>query len=292
VFQITGSAGDTIVADVHARRLESVLDSMLKVTDSTGDPLALNDDHLDAAAGLNTHHADSYVSVTLPKDGKYFVHLGDTTRDGGQSFAYRLRISPPRPDFALRVVPSSINIRGKSAAAVTVYAIRRDGFNGPIKLDVEDLPNGLTSAPVTLKANQETARIVVKTKLREMEQPVDLTVVGSAKIRNRKVVHAAIPAEDRMQAFLWRHLVPAENLKVLVLNPSYQPPPQRVRPPKLELTEVPTEPVKFSKKQVTGRLRQLGLLFDEWLLTDDFYNLKVAQCEVFAEKEPLVNVRN
>lgn len=288
VFQIAGNAGDTIVAEVHARRLDSALDSMLKVTDSTGEPLALSDDHLDVAAGLNTHHADSYVKMTLPKDGNYFVHLGDTARDGGEAYAYRLRISRPRPDFALRVVPSSINIRGRSAAAVTVYAIRRDGFNGPIKLSVENLPGGLSSAPVTLKANEETARIIVKSQRQEFEQPVDLTVLGQAKIINRVVAHPAIPAEDRMQAFLWRHLVPAENLKALVINPSFQPPPKRVRPPKLELAEVPTEPVQFSKKQVAGRLRQLDSLFDEWLLTDDFYNRLVAQCEVANATEPVV----
>ena len=89
-----------------------------------------------------------------------------------------------------------------------------------------------------------------------------------------------------MQAFLWRHLVPAQHLKVLVLNPSFQPPLKRVRPPKLELTEVPTETAQFTKKQVTGRLRQLNLLFDEWLLTDDFYNRLVAQCDVFDATEP------
>jgi hypothetical protein len=292
VFQIAGTAGDTIVAEVHARRLDSPLDSMLKVTDSAGQLLVFNDDHLDASSGLNTHHADSYVTITLPKDGKYFVHLGDTARDGGEAYAYRLRLSPPRPDFALRVVPSSINIRGRSGAAVTVYAIRRDGFDGPIRLAVEDLPKGLTSAPVTLQATEESARIVVKTKLRKMEQPIDLTVVGRAEIQNQQVIRPAVPAEDRMQAFLWRHLVPAENLVALVLDPSYRPTPKRPRPPKLELTELPSEPVNFSQQQVAGRLRQLGLLFDEWLLTDDFYNLKVAQCEVFEAANPLAKKKS
>jgi hypothetical protein len=287
VFQIDGTAGDTIVAEVIARRLDSPLDSILKVTGSTGQLLVFNDDHLDASSGLNTHHADSYVTVTFPKDGKYFVHVGDTARDGGTSFAYRLRLSSPRPDFALRVVPSSLNLRGRSGARVTVYAIRRDGFDGPIRLAVEDLPKGLTSAPVTLKAGEKSARIVVKSKSQSMEQPIDLTVVGRAEIEDQEVAHPAVPAEDRMQAFLWRHLVPAENLVALAVNPSYRPAPKRPRPPKLELTEVPDEPVKFSKKQVAGRLRQLGLLFDEWLLTDDFYNLKVAQCEVFETTSPL-----
>ena len=63
---------------------------------------------------MNTHHADSYLMVKLPADGTYYVHLGDTARNGGEEYAYRLRISPPQPDFALRVVPSSVALRGKS----------------------------------------------------------------------------------------------------------------------------------------------------------------------------------
>lgn len=35
----------------------------------------------------------------------------------------------------------------------------------------------------------------------------------------------------------------------------------------------------FSKSQVTGRLRQLKLLFEEGLLTDEFYEAKVSECE-------------
>ncbi len=288
VFRIAGRGGETIVAEVHARRLDSPLDSMLKVTDANGKVLTFNDDHLDAAVGLNTHHADSYVTVTLPEDGDYFVHLGDTARGGGEAYAYRLRISPPRPDFALRVVPSSVNLRRNGATAVTVYAIRRDGFNDPIKLEFKDLPIGLTSVPVTLKSSQEMARMAIKSNRNAVNQPVQLTLVGQAKIAGQNVEHRALPAEDRMQAFLWRHLVPAENLLAIVLDPSFTPPPTRPRPPKLELKELPTEPPKFTQKQVAGRLRQLDLLFDEWLLTDDFYNLKVAECEVLEPATPLV----
>ncbi len=36
---------------------------------------------------------------------------------------------------------------------------------------------------------------------------------------------------------------------------------------------------KFSKQQVAGRLRQLKRLFEEGLLTEDFYTRKVAECE-------------
>jgi hypothetical protein len=40
----------------------------------------------------------------------------------------------------------------------------------------------------------------------------------------------------------------------------------------------PSKP-KFTKQQIAGRLRELKLLFEEELLTDDFYDRKVAECE-------------
>ena len=36
---------------------------------------------------------------------------------------------------------------------------------------------------------------------------------------------------------------------------------------------------KFSKQQVAGRPRQLELLFEEGLLTEDFHARKVVECE-------------
>jgi hypothetical protein len=289
VFRFTGRAGDTVVAEVRARRLDSPLDSFLKVTDAGGKVLAFDDDHEDPESGVNTHHADSYLAVELPADGTYYVHVGDTARQGGEEYAYRLRIGPPQPDFALYVVPSSVALRSKSAVAVTVHAIRKDGFAGPIKLSLKDPPAGLSAAPVSLPATQTVARLGVKTTLTETKQPVDLRIEGRATIGTREVVHEAVPAEDRMQAFLWRHLVPAEELEAVVFNPSYQPPAKRLppvprpgaaekNPPAASVGAAAPKP-KFTKQQVAGRLRQLRLLLEDGLLTDDFYLRKVAECE-------------
>ena len=279
VFEVEGKAGETIVAEVHARRLGSPFDSFVKVTGADGKIIALNDDHYDAASGLNTDHADSYLMVKLPADGKYFIHLGDTRRHAGREYAYRLRISQPQPDFALRLIPARIVIRSKSAANVTVYAIRKDGFDGPIKLRFKDLPQGLESGGATLAANKEAVRLAVKTTLADMEKPVNLTVVGSATIGDAEVVHEAVPAEDRMQAFLWRHLLPAEDLPALVYNPSYQPPADRVRPlirdedrPKGVTRDLP-------KSSVDWYLRQIEGLYQQWFLTDEFANRQIASIE-------------
>ena len=162
VFEVEGKAGQTIVAEVMARRLGSPLDSFLKVTSTDGKIIALNDDHYDAASGLNTDHADSYLMVKLPTDGKYFIHLGDTRRHAGKEYAYRLRISEPRPDFELRLIPSRLVMPSKGSASVTVYAIRKDGFDGPIKLSFKNLPEGFESPGATLAAKQVVGEAVAE----------------------------------------------------------------------------------------------------------------------------------
>jgi hypothetical protein len=215
----------------------------------------------------------------LPADGKYFIHLGDTRRHAGKDYAYRLRISQPRPDFVLRLIPSRIVIRSNSAANVTVFAVRKDGYSGPIKLSFKDLPEGFESAGATLASGKETVGLSLKTSLAEMEKPVNLTVVGSATIEDREVVHQAVPAEDRMQAFLWRHLLPAEDLPAWVYNPSFQPSADRVRPPIRDEDRPKTATRNLPKSSVDGYVRQIEGLYQQWFLTDEFANRQIASIE-------------
>ena len=292
VFQFEGRAGETVVAEVVARRLDSPLDSILKLTDADGNFLAVNDDHDDPGTGLNTHHADSYLSAELPSNGTYYVYVSDTTHKGGEEYGYRLRISPPQPDFELRVVPSSVAMRSKRWGGVSVYVIRRDGFDGSIQVRLKNPPEGFSSSTVTIKDGEEMVRLGMKTDLRETEGAVVLNVEGRAKIAGSEVAHLAVPADDCMQAFLWRHLVPADSLLACVFNPADKPEPQRVAPPvppeliaaaKKAVEEAGT--VQFSQRQVLGRLRQLDYLYENWMLTDDFYHEKVAECKVAEEEK-------
>lgn len=228
VFEFAGLAGQDVVAEVFARRLDSPLDAVLRLTDANGNLIGFCDDREDIGAGTNTHHADAYVMAKLPSDGTYRIYLGDTARNGGEEYAYRLRISAPQPDFELRAVPSSISLRSKNAASVLVQVIRKDGFNAPIKVSLKDPPPGFTASPVTLSATAERVGITVKTDLAVTNRPVRLSIIGTAKVGEQEIVREAVPAEDRMQAFLWRHLVPAEDLQALVYDPNYVAPPKRM----------------------------------------------------------------
>ena len=279
VFEVQGKAGETIVAEVNARRLGSPYDSFVKVTAADGKVIAMNDDHYDAGSGMNTDHADSYLMVKLPADGKYYVHIGDASRHAGKEYAYRLRISQPQPDFALRLLPSRMSMPSKGASSVTVYAIRKDGFDGPIKLSFKDLPDGFTSPGSTLPAKKEVTSISLRNTLTETEKPVYVTVVGTVKIGDQEIVREAVPTEDKMQAFLYRHLLPAENLPVLVWDPSYLPPADRVRPPIRDEDRPKGVKPTLTRSSVEGWLRQIEGLYQEWLLTDEFVNREIAGIE-------------
>jgi hypothetical protein len=216
VFKFDGRAGQQIVAEIIARRLDSPLDSFLRLTDSAGKPLAFNDDFEDKGTGLNTFHADSYLTATLPSDGTYFIHLTDTQGQGGPEFAYRLRLSEPRPDFALRIVPSSLSLRAGMSAPVTVFALRRDGFTNAIDLDLKDAPFGFSLSGAKIPAGQDKAQFTLKAPPEPTAKPVAITVAGHAVIGGKLVAHDAAPAEDMMQAFFYRHLVPSQELAVTV----------------------------------------------------------------------------
>jgi hypothetical protein len=223
VFQFEGQAGQQVVAQVFARRLDSPLDSVLKLTDDAGKTLAINDDREDAGLGLNTHGADSCLRAGLPSNGVYYLYLDDAQHRGGEEYTYRLQVGPPQPDFALRVAPSSVSMRSNSTATLSVHAMRVDGFTGAIKVSLKDPPTGFECKGGMVTGTQDVVRITVKTSLAETQEPVNLTVIGVSTNGGRTIVHEAVPVEDRMQAFLWRHLVPAQNLKAFVFNPQQRP---------------------------------------------------------------------
>ena len=215
VFSFTGRAGDEIVAEVLGRRLDSPLDSLLRLTDAAGRQLAFNDDHEDKGAGLYTHHADSLIAATLPANGTYYLYLGDAQQKGGAEYAYRLRVSAPRPDFDLRVAPSAINVLVGANVPITVYALRRDGFSGDIALTLKDAPRGYTLSGGLVPAGRDKVRLTLTVPPRPQREPLSISLVGHAMIQGREVVRPAAPADDMMQAFAYRHLVPAEDLRVM-----------------------------------------------------------------------------
>lgn len=212
-FVFKAKAGDSIVVEVIARRLDSPLDSWLELLDANGKIIMTNDDHVDRRYGLVTHHADSVLVHTLPADGKYYIRLLDIQDKGSEAHAYRLRVSARRPDFALRIMPSSITIPRGGTVPVDVEAVRMDGFNGDIHLAfTQDVPEGFSIGSGIIFAGQSRTRVTI-TAPREIDEGLlEIGLTGQAKVGEKTITRPAVPAEDQMQAFLWRFLVPAHKL--------------------------------------------------------------------------------
>jgi len=217
VFRFEGHAGFEFVAEVYARRLNSPLDSLLRLTDSSGRVLAWNDDNEDKGSGLNTHHADSYISFKLPKDGAYFLQISDAQGHGGEEYAYRLRVGPRRPDFELRVTPSCVNVPAGCSVPVSVHVLRRDGFNGSVELALKSSPGWAISGGMVL-AGRDTVHMTLTAPNKPAVDPVVLQLEGSALIEGLDVRRPAVPAEDMMQAFGYRHLVPVKEFLAMVIE--------------------------------------------------------------------------
>jgi hypothetical protein len=210
VFRFKGRAGDRIVSEVYARRLNSPLDSVIKLTDDKGNQLALNDDFEDKESGFETHHADSYISETLPADGTYYLTLWDAQNRGGPEYGYRLRIGAPRPDFDLRIAPSAMNALVGPNVPITVYAFRKDGFSGEIALSLKDAPKGWALRDGVVPADQDKVQTTLTIPAAAAKETISFILEGRAVVGGHEIVRLATPVDDRMQAFIYRHLVPAK----------------------------------------------------------------------------------
>lgn len=82
VYRFEGKAGDKVRVEVQAARWGSPLDALVTVYDADRRTLGSADD----AAGS----PDPVLTVTLPRDGAYFVTLIDAHDAGGPGFGYRL----------------------------------------------------------------------------------------------------------------------------------------------------------------------------------------------------------
>jgi hypothetical protein len=214
VFRFDGRAGQDIVVEVYARRLNSPLDSLIQLTDEAGKVLASNDDHEDKESGLMTHYADSYLSAKLPKDGVYYVHLTDTEHHGGEDYGYRLRIGPPQPDFSVYVSPSSINVPAGRIVPISVHVFRKEGFEGDIELGLKNASEGFVLDGGRVPSGRDTIRVTLTAPQKLLSRPIVIGFEGQARIGGQLVRRSAVACEDMMQAFIYRHLVASQEMMV------------------------------------------------------------------------------
>ena len=272
VFCFQAKAGQTIVAEILARRLNSPLDSMLHLMDAKGKILACNDDNPDTMnIGLQTHHADSYVRLKIPRDGRYYLRVSDTRGEGSPAHGYRLRLSHARPDFDVYMEPSSLTFTPGQTQSVTVHIDRKDGFTGAVDVNFAKEVNGATLSGNTIPAGAKSVQMTItapnhpvqKRDKKGKKLPLPKTSFGipkaiafsaTATAGVKTLTRRVIPADDITQAFVIHHLVPAEQCIALVTNSRRRM--QRFLPANVK-------PVRL----VPGKTTMMPLAPPSWILT-------------------------
>jgi hypothetical protein len=241
-YAFTANKDETLRLEVVARRLNSPLDSLIRVFDEAGQVIAWNDDPPKSSEptsrkGLQTHRSDSVLEMTSPRDGTYFVQITDSRSHGGSAFAYRLRIENPQPDYNLFVTSSALNSVAGGTTRIRAHLERLNGFAGPVQIRLKNAPKGMWLSGQTIPAGATTVDFTLKTppNLRNGMHTVQLT--GIADINGRKVAKPAIPADDVTQAFITHHLVESDELLLCINRRSRRPPVvQYAGNPVMELT--------------------------------------------------------
>ena len=142
------------------------------------------------------HGRDSFLEFKAPADGEYVVRLRDTHGRGGEDFAYRLALRPPREDFRLSADPRTPNIPQGERVPLRVTAFRQDGFDGDIRISVQDLPAGIHADDTVIPSGQMVATVMLHADAdAAIGEAFRLKIRGTAEIGGKTVSKRANPAD-------------------------------------------------------------------------------------------------
>ena len=136
--------------------------------------------------------SDSRVTFTAPDDGDYLVRVTDVRGFGGDGYKYKLTIRQPRPGFTASIGGRDATIPEGSGQRFTVKVDRIDGFTGPVKVVIENLPEGFAAtSPVVVEAGHLSAQGVFNvapgTKAPAKEAWEKVQVVAEADVLGKPI---------------------------------------------------------------------------------------------------------
>ena len=220
LYTFHGEKGESAVVDAAAVSLGSNLDAKIELWDPSGKMIASNDDRCGEKGpniGLETHHADPYLLHTLPETGDYTVAVYDLLNKGGEDALYRMRISSPEPDFAVYGSPSVLIWRAEQLP-MELTVLRRDGFDGEIKIRPREGSKTRLSGGL-IPSETDRITVTVSADASRKDAPPDerrtMELEAVAVVNGAEVVRPVIPADKMEQAFIYFHLMPRNEFRIV-----------------------------------------------------------------------------
>jgi len=173
----------------------------------------------------NTRTDDPAYRFVAPADGTYRVLVRDMyyqTR-GDQRFLYRLSIREEQPDFEVITTthypedlrpqnrnrePWSTLLRRGGTERFDVLALRTDGFDGAIEVNVDGLPDGVTCTGTVLPPGESAATMVLRAsqdvKPWQGAIRVTATAIAGGESRTKTSWQSAVVSLGRTARFIPR----------------------------------------------------------------------------------------
>ena len=146
-----------------------------------------NDDDAERRLGR-----DSRVYFTAPGDGSYLVRVTDSRGFGGGRYVYSLAVRPAEPDFKISVDGMNPKIAKGSGQRFTVKADRIDGFEGEIKVELTNIPEGFAiSNPVIIQEGHTTAFATIYARAGAVQPTNRVSLSAFAEVGGRPVEREA-----------------------------------------------------------------------------------------------------
>lgn len=215
-YRIAVEDKQPVLLSVNARRLGAPTDAKITIFDLRGRKVEELDDIEDPDESMMTHFADPQLVAKL-QPGEYFVRVMESQGNFGKEYSYRLSYRLSSPDFALQIVPATFAVPAGGTGVFTVNLTRKQKFNSPVHLIVNDLPKGFKVAGVDISKTGKKALVSV-TAPEDARQGVFHPVVkgvGTPK-KGDQITREAIPTEEMMQAFYYTHLMPIGEFRMEV----------------------------------------------------------------------------
>jgi hypothetical protein len=159
--------------EISARRLDSEMDSVIKIRDAKGNILAENDDALGK---------DSRLEWTSLGAGDFTIEVRDLTGHGGPTYFYNLSALPITPDFRLKCDTDRAMIAPGNRTAWFVIVERKFGAACEIKIEVKGLPPGVTATPLTIPADMMQGPLILAAAPDAKIDFTNVEIVGTAML--------------------------------------------------------------------------------------------------------------
>ncbi|MCH7689020.1 MAG: hypothetical protein IH899_20485, partial [Planctomycetes bacterium] len=182
-FEFTADKGERYSIVCRAVPAGIIALPTLLLTDASGKQLK-------SVLSVESAERECRLDWTAPQTGVYRLRVRDLQYGarGGAEFIYRLTLRRATPDFSLRVASDGLNITQGKNCKVAIAVNRTGGFEEPIDLSIEGLPEGITVDKTQIPAKANTFTLTLNS---DVEKTVSadsvLSIKGTANINGKHV---------------------------------------------------------------------------------------------------------